>query len=82
VIIDVGVQILDISYQDAAHRWLTLRLKQDIEAAVFYDDEDEAMVMDREGYVEKPLASPFRQQLGICLVFLDHQHTRGIDLKG
>ncbi|KAL2863546.1 uncharacterized protein BJX67DRAFT_384547 [Aspergillus lucknowensis] len=78
VIIDVGAQILELSNQEVAEEWLSISGRT---AAIFFDDNDEAIVVDREGYTERLLASPFNEQMYRCVVFLDQQHSRGVDLK-
>ncbi|KAK7229455.1 hypothetical protein V2G26_001625 [Clonostachys chloroleuca] len=82
VILDVGVQIIDLSNKEVAKAWLNLvQAKQDIRAVVFCDDEDELSVLDRQGHIERLQTSPFAKHLDACLVFLDEAHTRGIDLR-
>ncbi|RHZ68728.1 hypothetical protein CDV55_106064 [Aspergillus turcosus] len=81
VIIDVGAQILELSNRSIAQLWLSLPRSRDVEAAIFFDEHDEAVVVDREGHVEKLISSAFRQRMGMCLVFLDQHHSRGVDLK-
>ncbi|CEJ62533.1 hypothetical protein PMG11_11030 [Penicillium brasilianum] len=81
VIIDVGAQILESSNQWVANHWLSRSTADDAEAAIFFDEDDEAAVIDREGHVERLLCSSFRQRMHRCLVFLDQQHARGVDLK-
>ncbi|VUC25177.1 unnamed protein product [Clonostachys rosea] len=82
VILDVGAQIIDLSNKDVAKAWLKLvEAKQDIQAVIFCDDDDELSVLDRQGHVERLQTSPFAKHLDACLVFLDEAHTRGIDLR-
>lgn len=81
VLIDVGAQILEAGNQSVAQKWLSMTPEGDVEAAIFFNDSDEVMVIDREGHVDTLLSSSFRQRMGACLVFLDQQHSRGIDLK-
>ncbi|GLA55866.1 hypothetical protein AnigIFM63604_003085 [Aspergillus niger] len=81
VIIDVGAQILDLSNQSVAYRWLSTTASSDVEAAIFFDERDEVTVIDREGHCEKLISSAFKQRMGSCLIFLDQQHSRGVDLK-
>lgn len=82
VILDVGAQIIDLSNKEVAKAWLNLvQAKQDIQAVVFCDDEDELSVLDRQGHIERLQTSPFAKHLDACLVFLDEAHTRGIDLR-
>lgn len=78
VLIDVGAQVLESRNQDVVEEWL--RLCPSAEGAVFFNDVDEAMVVDREGCVEKLKSSAFNNHLENCLVYLDEVHTRGIDL--
>lgn len=79
VIIDVGAQILESSNQWVATQWLSS--VNDADGAIFFDENDEPAVIDREGHVERLLCSPFRQRMHRCLIFLDQQHARGVDLK-
>ncbi|PYI01554.1 hypothetical protein BO78DRAFT_423452 [Aspergillus sclerotiicarbonarius CBS 121057] len=81
VIVDVGAQILELSNQNVAQRWLSVTESADVEAAFFFDEHDEVVVIDRENHVERLVSSAFRQRIGKCLVFLDQQHSRGVDLK-
>ncbi|KAL2825471.1 hypothetical protein BDW59DRAFT_161697 [Aspergillus cavernicola] len=81
VIIDVGALILESGNQETAELWLSTVSKDRASAAIFYDEADEAMVVDRDGYIERLLASSFRERMNLCLVFLDQHHSRGVDLK-
>lgn len=81
VLIDVGAQILEAGNQSVAQQWLSMTPEADVEAAIFFSHSDEIMVIDREGHVEALFSSSFRQRMGGCLVFLDQQHSRGVDLK-
>ncbi|KAF9252833.1 hypothetical protein LCP9604111_359 [Penicillium roqueforti] len=81
VLIDVGAQILEAGNQSVAQKWLAMTPEGDVEAAIFFDQSDETMVIDREGHVETLFSSSFRQRMGACLVFLDQHHSRGVDLK-
>ncbi|KAI2627868.1 hypothetical protein GGR54DRAFT_590862 [Hypoxylon sp. NC1633] len=82
VILDVGAQILELDNFEVAQAWLSKTSDVPrIEAAIFFDNNDEMCVMDRKGHVESLQASPFASQLDVCVVFLDEAHTRGTDLK-
>ncbi|KAL4963366.1 uncharacterized protein BDV14DRAFT_201991 [Aspergillus stella-maris] len=81
VIIDVGAQILESSIEDVAKTWLAMVPRNKAAAFIYFDTNDEAMVLDRDGHSERLLASPFRGQENLCLVFLDQHHSRGVDLK-
>ncbi|KAF9894293.1 hypothetical protein FE257_007796 [Aspergillus nanangensis] len=79
VIIDVGAQILESSNHSIAEYWLSVT--PTAEGAIYFDENDEAVVVDCEGHIERLFASPFRHRMDTCLVFMDQQHTRGVDLK-
>ncbi|KAI1385560.1 uncharacterized protein F4822DRAFT_432413 [Hypoxylon trugodes] len=82
VILDVGAQILELDNIGVAKTWLEKTSDNaQIQAAIFFDDNDEICVLDRKGYHEPFQSSPFASQLDVCLVFLDEAHTRGTDLK-
>ncbi|KAG1750324.1 uncharacterized protein EDB91DRAFT_1234945 [Suillus paluster] len=55
--------------------------KRDAQAAVFVNDDDEIVIVSRNGTVEPFASSPFSQQLDQCVVYLDDAHTRGTDVK-
>ncbi|KAF5718422.1 hypothetical protein FMUND_5281 [Fusarium mundagurra] len=82
VILDVGAQVVDLTNQGFAKQWLACYQDHDsTQAVVFFNDNDEIVVIDRSGKIEDFQTSPFSQQLDRCLVFLDEAHTRGTDLK-
>ncbi|KAJ9225449.1 hypothetical protein DTO169C6_2182 [Paecilomyces variotii] len=82
VILDVGAQVLELNNLQVATEWLRLTSGSGgPQAVVFCDDNDDLCVVDRKGHVELLQTSPFSKQLGVCYVFLDESHTRGIDLK-
>ncbi|PYI28973.1 hypothetical protein BP00DRAFT_438002 [Aspergillus indologenus CBS 114.80] len=61
--------ILELTNQEVAKQWLSQTLTDDADAAIYFDDNDEL------------LSSAFCQRMERCLVFLDQQHARGVDLK-
>ncbi|KAG1816740.1 uncharacterized protein BJ212DRAFT_1480599 [Suillus subaureus] len=79
VLLDVGAQMLELKNQELAETWL--RAKLDAQAAVFVNDDDEIVVVSRDGTVEPLVSSPFAQQLDQCVIYLDDAHTRGTDVK-
>ncbi|KAG1725810.1 uncharacterized protein EDB91DRAFT_1061951 [Suillus paluster] len=79
VLLDVGAQMLELKNQELAEAWL--QAKRDAQAAVFVDDDDELVVVSRDGTVEPLVSSPFAQQLDQCVIYLDDAHTRGTDVK-
>ncbi|KAG0694113.1 hypothetical protein DFH29DRAFT_1035335, partial [Suillus ampliporus] len=64
---------------ELAEAWL--QAKCDAKAAVFVNDDDELVVVSRDGTVEPLASSPFAQQLDQCVIYLDDAHTRGTDVK-
>lgn len=82
VILDVGAQIIELSNQELAREWLErVQDHEKARAVVFFNEDDELCVSDRNGRTEHFQISPFADQLDVCLVFLDEAHTRGTDLK-
>ncbi|KAK0456871.1 hypothetical protein EV421DRAFT_1755305 [Armillaria borealis] len=80
VLLDVGAQMLDLRNEELAKLWLSLR-PASVSAAIYFDDADELMVLDRDGIAKALFLSPFKYQLDKCVVYLDEAHTRGTDLK-
>ncbi|KAG9663822.1 hypothetical protein KCU64_g1072, partial [Aureobasidium melanogenum] len=78
VLIDVGAQVLEATNLELVQHWLQCRT--DAKAAVYFDDQDEPMVLDRRGVVTSLRISPFSGKLKGCLIYMDEVHTRGIDL--
>ncbi|KAK5211702.1 hypothetical protein LTR41_003163 [Exophiala xenobiotica] len=78
VIIDVGAQILE-SNQEVAAKWL--RLQEAKMAAIYFNDNDEKMVLNRDGTTEPFVSSIFKDEVGGCLIYLDEFHTRGTDFQ-
>ncbi|RYP74662.1 hypothetical protein DL771_002928 [Monosporascus sp. 5C6A] len=81
VILDVGALIVELDNEQVARLWLDLSPAHDKQAAIFVNDKDELLVLNRGGFIEPFLTSPFVGDTRDCLVFLDEAHTRGIDLK-
>ncbi|EXJ92093.1 hypothetical protein A1O3_00643 [Capronia epimyces CBS 606.96] len=78
VIIDVGALFLEDN-KEIASKWL--RLRSQMMAAVFFSEDDEKMVLNRDGSVEPFASSIFKDQIGKCLIYLDEFHTRGTDFQ-
>jgi len=49
--------------------------------AVFFREDGRARVVYRDGKQQPLSASPFLNNLGACVVYLDEAHGRGVDLK-
>lgn len=79
VFLDVGAQILDFSNYQLAKEWLDL--SSDSDGAVYFNTDDELMVLTKDGISRPLLSSPLAQRLERCVVYLDDDHTRGTDLK-
>ncbi|KAL2413203.1 hypothetical protein ABEF95_002207 [Exophiala dermatitidis] len=78
VIIDVGAQFLEDN-KEIASTWLHLR--RDKMAAIYFSENDEKMVLNRDGSVEPFASSIFKDEIGGCLIYLDEFHTRGTDFQ-
>ena len=78
VLLDVGAQMLELQNCQLAQAWLNI--SPDASAAVYFN-EDELMVLTRDGSTQLLRSSPFAQQLDQCVVYLDDAHTRGTDIK-
>ena len=79
VLIDVGAQVLDMSNMELVRTWMTLI--PDVDAGIFFDKDDNVMVLTRDDKRETLTASSFQTRMDRCLVYLDEVHTRGTDLK-
>ena len=79
VVIDVGAQILDLQNVEFVKAWLLGR--PDAKAGIFFDDDDNAVVLTRDLKQVKLSSSSFQTRMDECLVYLDEVHTRGTDLK-
>jgi hypothetical protein len=79
ILLDVGSQILDLSNRQVATAWL--EIYRDTAGAIYFDDNDELMILTRNGTIVPMRSSPLCQQLDHCVVYLDHAHTRGTDIN-
>ena len=79
VMLDVGAQVLDLSNLQVVKAWLDL--SRDVSGAVYFNENDELVVFTRSGITQPLSSSPLSQQLERCIVYLDHAHTRGTDLR-
>lgn len=53
----------------------------DVDAGIFFDEDDNVMVLTRNMKLEKLSVSSFQSRIDRCVVYLDEVHTRGTDLK-
>ena len=79
VIIDVGAQILDVQNAEFVKAWMAI--DEDAKAGIFFDEDDNAMVLTRNEKLEKLSISSFQSRMQDCVVYFDEVHTRGADLK-
>ena len=79
VLLDVGAQILDFSNRQVAKAWLDIA--PDVAGAIYFSKDDELMVLTQDGITLAMLSSPLSQRLDRCVVYLDHTHTGGTDIK-
>lgn len=79
MLLDAGAQILEMDNSSLAQAWL--EVDTEAEAAVFFGLDDRARVLYRDGRSQPLAGSPFLDNLGACVVYLDEAHTRGVDLK-
>ncbi|KAL8922233.1 MAG: hypothetical protein Q9208_005312 [Pyrenodesmia sp. 3 TL-2023] len=79
MLLDAGAQILELDNIGLAKTWL--RVDSDAAAAVYFGEDERARVVYRDGKVQPLAASPYLDNLGACVVYLDEAHTRGVDLK-
>lgn len=80
ILIDAGAFVLEMKNHEVAKKWLQIDTFSP--AAVFFNEENKAMVLSRGSKKPVPLlATPYAENLEECLVYLDEAHTRGTDLK-
>ena len=58
-----------------------MSVREDADAGIYFDDEDNIMVLTRDLKDEKLSVSSFQGRLERCVVYLDEVHTRGTDLN-
>ncbi|KAL3421378.1 hypothetical protein PVAG01_07823, partial [Phlyctema vagabunda] len=79
ILIDSGAKILELDNESLAKAWLSI--ETDAPAIIYFGLDGRPYVQYRNN-VRIPLAaSPFSENPGHCLVYLDEAHTRGTDLK-
>jgi hypothetical protein len=79
VLIDAGAVILEMNNKDLAKAWL--KIDKSAPGVLYFDEASKPWIMGRSESLTPLLASPFAEDLGSCLVYLDEAHTRGTDLK-
>lgn len=76
VLIDTGATILEMSNFEVARTWLDI--DTEATAAVFFDTQNKAIVLFRQGKSEPLAATSFAEDLTGLIVYIDHSHSRGI----
>lgn len=79
VLIDTGATILEMSNYEVARQWLDI--DHEASAAVYFDSENKALVLFRQGKSEPLSATPFAEDLSGLIVYIDQSHCRGTDMK-
>ena len=79
-IIDAGALVLDLTNKKLAQVWLAKR--PDKQGVVYFDNKNQLRVLTRQQRGACKLEfSSFADNLSECLVYLDHAHCRGTDLR-
>jgi hypothetical protein len=79
ILIDAGAQILEHDNYSLAKTWL--KVDHEASAAVYFGLDHRPYVLYGKGKKVPLIASPFAENLGGCVVYLDESHCRGTDLK-
>ena len=78
VLIDCGALLTGMSNREVAQAALSLCGR--FRAAIYFDDDNQILVLDRDGR-DIPLAKSPLQPVHECFTYLDDKHTRGTDLR-
>lgn len=81
VLLDSGALMLELNNEQVAQQWLKLVSMERFDAAVYFNDKNLLMVVDRQNCKREFDCSPYYDRLDRCIVYLDDAHTRGTDLK-
>ena len=68
MLLDAGAQILELDNISLATTWLKVDIEA--EAAVFFGEDERARVVYRDGKTQPLAASPYNDNLGVCVVYL------------
>ncbi|KAG2113634.1 hypothetical protein BD769DRAFT_1364038 [Suillus cothurnatus] len=79
VLLDVGARVLEMQNDEVAKTWL--EIKQDAQAAIYFNERDELVVRTRDQVVEPFTVSYYSRQVDKCVLYLDDAHTRGTDVN-
>lgn len=70
VLIDIGAQVIEVPNKELARIWLS-KMPGDVEAALYFDSEDQQIILNRDGKMELLAASKYQDRLENCLVYMD-----------
>ena len=79
LLLDVGALTIGSNNEEIAVAWLDIDKKA--EAAIYFDNENNLVVINRQKKRSMFEVSPYKSELGRCVIYLDEYHTRGTDLK-
>jgi hypothetical protein len=79
LLLDVGALMLEYNNQQVIEEWMKLR--RDVEAGIFFDENNRLSVIDRRNNKTYFEISPYRKKIEKCVVYFDESHTRGTDIK-
>lgn len=68
MLLDAGAQIIEFDNIALAKTWL--QIDTEAEAAVFFGEDERARVVYRDGKFQPLAASPYLDNLGVCVVYL------------
>ena len=74
MMLDAGAQILELDNFSLAKKWL--EIDKGAEAAVYFGEDGKARVVHRDGRGLPLAGSPFLNNLGACVVYLDEVRSR------
>lgn len=75
IILNVGAQVSEWNNEEVTRKWLSHVLESEVQAAVFFDDHNDLLVLSCDGTMELLRVSPFVKQMDLCLVYLNKAHT-------
>ncbi|CAL6020113.1 Conserved_hypothetical protein [Hexamita inflata] len=81
VILDVGAVMIEMNNLQIARKWLSLINDENIRAAIYINERNQIMVVDHHDNEIELILSPFANNLGACIIYIDDIHTRGTDFK-
>ncbi|KAK6495019.1 hypothetical protein TWF481_003047 [Arthrobotrys musiformis] len=79
ILIDAGAQILELDNLQLVTAWMAIDTTAP--AAIYFDKFNKPFVLYRNSTNVPLLATPYAEDSGDCLIYLDESHTRGTDLK-